>query len=481
MNYKNSTQFYIDGSWVAPHSSRQLDVINPSTEQAITAITLGDEADCHAAVAAAKRAFTTWQNSTVDNRLQVLEKLATIYQQRLEEMGRVISEEMGAPIDMAIASQSAAGLFHIEQTIKTLKSFSFEQNLTSPDGTTDLMRYEPLGAVALITPWNWPMNQVLLKVAPAIAAGCTMVLKPSEISPLSAMLLAEMIDECGLPSGVFNLINGDGEGVGQCLAKHPDIALISFTGSTRAGRSIMQNAAETLKRVSLELGGKGANLVFADADANAIKRGVQHCFRNSGQSCNAPTRLLVEDKFYQQALAIAVAVAEQTQVKGADQNGKHIGPVVSKVQFDKIQALIQTGIDEGATLLCGGVGKPDSLPQGYFVKPTIFADVSPDLTIAKEEIFGPVLCISSFSSEEEAVAVANNTPYGLTNYLQTQDKDRINRITRQLNSGMVEVNGTARGAAAPFGGRGLSGNAREGGKWGMEEFLDLKSISSNII
>ncbi len=470
--------FYIDGAWVKPQSTTLCEVINPSTEESIATITLGNTDDTNNAVAAAKRALPMWKNSSVDDRLAMLEKLLAVYKRRLNEMGQIISMEMGAPIDMAISSQAAAGVAHLEQTIRTLKSFLFEKQLPNGNGNgTDTICYEAIGVVALITPWNWPMNQVMLKVAPAIAAGCTMILKPSETSPLSSMLLAEMIDEIGLPAGVFNLINGDGVGVGSDLSSHCDIAMVSFTGSTRAGRLIMKAAAEGIKRVCLELGGKGANLIFADSDDDAVVRGVRHCFNNSGQSCNAPTRMLVEKSIYDKAVATAIETAKKTTVDKADNSGKHIGPVVSELQFNKIQSLIQQGIDEGAKLVFGGIGKPDGLDKGYFVKPTIFADVSPDMTVSKEEIFGPVLCITPFENEEEAVAMANDTDYGLTNYLQTANIQRANHIVRQLNSGMVEVNGTSRGRESPFGGKGLSGNGREGGQWGLEEFLDVKSIS----
>jgi len=330
---------------------------------------------------------------------------------------------------------------------------------------------------ALITPWNWPMNQVTLKVVPALGVGCTMVLKPSEVAPLSSALFAEMVDEAGFPAGVFNMVQGDGPGVGSQLSGHPDVDMVSFTGSTRAGVAITKNAADSVKRVALELGGKGANIVFADADEKAVTRGVRQCFNNSGQSCNAPTRMLVERPLYDQAVATAQEVAKKTAVDIASNEGRHIGPVVSKVQWDKIQALISAGESEGARLIAGGTGRPDGHEAGYFVKPTVFADVDPDMTIAREEIFGPVLSMTPFDTEEEAIAIANDTPYGLTNYVQTQDNDKARRVARQLRSGMVEMNGQARGAGAPFGGYGQSGNGREGGEWGIEEFCEVKSIS----
>jgi aldehyde dehydrogenase (NAD+) len=340
-----------------------------------------------------------------------------------------------------------------------------------------MILYEPVGVCALITPWNWPMNQVMLKVAPALAAGCTMVLKPAEQAPLSAVLLAEMIDAAGFPPGVFNLVNGDGAGVGAHLTAHPDVNMVSFTGSTRAGVAISKAAADTVKRVSLELGGKGANIIFADADEKAVTRGVRHCFNNSGQSCNAPTRMLVERSIYDQAIETARAVAEKTEVGPADIEGRQIGPVVSETQFNKIQYLIKRGIDEHATLIAGGLERPDGLNRGHFVRPTIFADVTPEMTIWKEEIFGPVLTMTPFDSEEEAIALANDTPYGLTNYVQTADKSRARRLARGLRSGMVEMNGKFGAPGTPFGGMKQSGTGREGGVWGLEEFLEVKAVS----
>jgi len=341
----------------------------------------------------------------------------------------------------------------------------------------DRIVHEPIGVVAMITPWNWPLNQISLKVAAGLISGCTMVLKPSEESPLSAMLFAEMVDEAGIPAGVFNLVNGDGAGVGSQLTAHPDVDMVSFTGSSRAGKLISKSAADTLKRVSLELGGKGANLVFADADEKAVKRGVLHCMNNSGQSCNAPTRMLVEREIYDQTVEAAAEIATSVEVGPADQSGRHIGPVVNEVQFNKIQDLIQQGIDEGARLVAGGMGRPDGLNRGFFVKPTVFADVTNDMTIAREEVFGPVLAIMAFDSEEDAYEIANDTPYGLTNYVQTQDPERLKRAALSLRSGMVEMNGKGRGQGAPFGGMKQSGNGREGGKWGLEDFLEVKAVS----
>lgn len=468
--------FYIDGQWQAPAIANDFEVINPSNEDPCAVISLGGQADTNAAVSAAKVSFDAWRETSKEERLALIENLAEIYMARAEDMGEAISLEMGAPIAMAKAAQAGAGAGHIKTFIRAFKSFEFDRELGS-HAPGDRILMEPVGVCGLITPWNWPMNQVTLKVIPALAAGCTMVLKPSEIAPLSSHLFAEMLDEAGFPAGVFNLVNGDGAGVGTQLSGHPDIDMISFTGSTRAGIAISENAADTIKRVSLELGGKGANLIFADADDKAVTRGARHCFNNSGQSCNAPTRMLVERSVYDQAVEHAVAAAEQTSVDIASKEGRHIGPVVSETQFNKIQTLIKKGIEEGARLVAGGPGRPEGLNRGYFVQPTVFADVNNDMTIAREEIFGPVLSIIPFEDEAEAVSIANDTPYGLTNYVQTQDLDRAQRVARRLRSGMVEMNGQSRGAGAPFGGYKQSGNGREGGVWGMEDFLEVKSVS----
>ena len=473
---QDATQHYIDGQWVASIDGRELAVEDPSTEEKIATITLGGDADADAAVAAARSAFPGWANTEPEARIAALERLMDIYKERAGEMAQAISHEMGAPIALAKTAQVGAGAGHLKNTIRTARGFAFERPL-GDHAPGDMIFYEPVGVCALITPWNWPMNQVMLKVAPALAAGCTMVLKPAEQAPLSAMLLAEMIDVAGFPPGVFNLVNGDGAGVGAHLTTHPDVDMVSFTGSTRAGVAISKSAADTVKRVSLELGGKGANIIFADADEKAVTRGVRHCFNNSGQSCNAPTRMLVERSIYDQAIETARAVAEKTEVGPAGLEGREIGPVVSETQFNKIQYLIRRGIDEYATLIAGGLGRPDGLNRGHFVRPTIFADVTPDMTIWKKEIFGPVLCISPFDTEEETIALANDTPYGLTNYVQTADKSRARRVARQLRSGMVEMNGKFGGAGSPFGGMKHSGNGREGGVWGLEEFLEIKAVS----
>lgn len=469
-------QFFIDGRWVAPAVAHDLEVIDPATETACAVISLGSAADTDAAVAAARAAFPAWRDTPVDERLARLEALARIYAERADEMAAAISQEMGAPISLAKAAQAAAGAGHIKTFIRTLRNFAFEQPLGEHAPNTRILR-EPIGVCGLITPWNWPMNQVTLKVVPALAAGCTVVLKPSEVAPLSSMLFAEMIAAAGFPAGVFNLVNGDGAGVGTQLSGHPEVDMISFTGSTRAGIAISKNAADTVKRVSLELGGKGANLIFADADAKAVVRGVRRCFNNSGQSCNAPTRMLVERPIYDQVVAAAADVAHSTSVGQPGQEGPHIGPVVSAAQFDKIQRLIQAGVDEGARLVAGGPGKPEGHDTGYFVRPTVFADVRNTMTIAREEIFGPVLSIIPFDREDEAIAIANDSPYGLTHYVQTQDAARARRVARALRAGMVEVNGQPLGAGAPFGGYKQSGNGREGGVWGLEEFLEVKAVS----
>ena len=382
---------------------------------------------------------------------------------------------MGAPKDFASKLQAGTGASHIKSFIRYLKNFEFEKPLGEHAPNQRLI-YEPKGVCALITPWNWPMNQVCLKVMPAMAAGCTMVLKPSELAPLSSMILAEIVDEVKFPKGVFNLVNGDGATTGDALTSHPDIDMISFTGSTRAGALISQNAAKDFKRVSLELGGKGANIIFKDADIEAIERGAFRCFRNSGQSCNAPTRMLVEKSMYNEAIERLKKYTENFEVGDPKKEGEHIGPVISENQFKKIQALIQKGIDEGAKLVAGGTGKPDGLDKGYFVKPTVFADVNNNMEVARTEIFGPVLSVIPFETEEDAIKIANDTTYGLTNYIQSQDHDKVKRVARKLRSGMVDVNGAGIAVDAPFGGFKHSGIGREAGEFGLEEFLEVKAV-----
>lgn len=468
--------FYIDGRWTAPAAPRDCEVIDPSTEEACAIISLGSEADTDLAVAAAKRAFPAWAATPPAERKRYIEAILAQYEARAEEMARAISLEMGAPIDMSRSDQAPCLPWHLKNFLTAFDHIEWVRPL-GPHTPNDRIALEPIGVVGLITPWNWPMNQVTLKVIPALLAGCTCVLKPSEESPLSSLLFAEFVHDAGVPAGVFNLVNGDGLGVGARLSTHPDVEMISFTGSTRAGKAISKAAAETLKRVTLELGGKGANLIFADADDRAVERGVRHCFNNSGQSCNAPTRMLVERPVYDRAVEIAKQVAAATRVASAHEPGRHIGPVVNKRQWDQIQGYIQKGIEEGARLVAGGLGLPEGMNKGYFVRPTVFADVKPGMTIEKEEIFGPVLSIIPFDTEAEAVQIANDTPYGLSNYVQSQDGARRNRLARQLRAGMVEMNGKSRSAGSPFGGVKASGRAREGGIWGIEEFLEAKAIS----
>ena len=467
--------FYINGKWVAPKNQKQIEVIDPATEKSCAAISLGGKEDVHSAVIAAKNAFTSWGFNSKEERIKLLEKLYEIYKKRWNDISDAITLEMGAPKDFSSKLQTGTGASHIKSFIKYLKSFEFEKPL-GDHAPNQRIIYEPKGVCALITPWNWPMNQVCLKVIPAIAAGCTMILKPSELAPLSSMILAEMIDEAKFPPGVFNLVNGDGATTGDALTSHPDVNMISFTGSTRAGALISKNAAQDFKRVSLELGGKGANIIFKDADPEAIERGALRCFRNSGQSCNAPTRMLVEKSMYNEAVERLKKYANEFKVDDPNKEGDHIGPVISETQFNKIQNLIQKGIDEGAKLVAGGPGKPSGLDKGYYVKPTVFADVKNDMEIAKTEIFGPVLSVISFESEEEAISIANDTPYGLTNYIQTQDPEKVKRVARKLRSGMVDVNGAGIAVDAPFGGFKHSGIGREAGQEGLTEFLEVKSV-----
>jgi len=468
-------QFYINGKWVDPIKQNELEVIDPSNEEVCAVISLGDSEDTNLAVESAKKAFPMWSSTSKEERIKLLENLYEIYKSRWNKMAESISLEMGSPIDWSIEEQSSSGANHIKNFIKTLKNFEFESSFNSE--SNNHITYEPIGVCALITPWNWPINQITLKVIPALAAGCTMILKPSEIAPLSAIVFAEMIHDAGFPPGVFNLVNGNGDGVGTQLAKHTDIDMISFTGSTRAGKLISKNSADTIKRVCLELGGKGGNIVFADSDPDAVKRGIKHVMGNSGQSCNHPTRMLVEKSIYDRAVKEAIEEAENTKVDISSKKGGHIGPVVSKIQYDKIQNLIQSGIDEGANLVAGGLNRPAGLNRGYFVKPTIFSDVNNNMKIAREEIFGPVVSIIPFDTEEEAISITNDTDYGLTNYVQTQDKEKAKRVAKHLRSGGVEINGFGVSGGTPFGGFKQSGNGREGGKWGLEEYLEVKAIS----
>jgi len=467
--------FYINGDWVKPKSSKLINIINPATEENVAVISLGEKEDVDFAVSAAKKAFETWAFSSKKQRVELIEKVYENYIKRWDEIAIAIRMEMGAPKDFASKSQVSSGATHIKSFIKHLKNFNFEKPLGEHAPNQRLI-YESKGICALITPWNWPMNQVCLKVIPALASGCTMVLKPSELAPLSSIILAEIIHEVKFPNGVFNLVNGDGATTGNALTSHPDINMISFTGSTRAGALISQNAAKDFKRISLELGGKGANIIFKDADSEAIERGAFRCFKNSGQSCNAPTRMLVEKSIYKDAIERLKKYTNEFKVGDPEKAGDHIGPVISEAQFNKIQKLIQKGIDQGANLIAGGLGKPKGLEKGYYVKPTVFADVSNDMVIAKTEIFGPVLSVIPFETEEQAIQIANDTPYGLTNYIQTQDPEKIKRLVRKLRSGMVEVNGAGIADDAPFGGFKHSGIGREAGAYGLEEFLEVKAV-----
>ncbi|WP_440634332.1 aldehyde dehydrogenase family protein [Candidatus Pelagibacter sp. HIMB1746] len=468
-------KFYIDGEWVDPIKKNDFDVINPCNEDPCAVISLGSTEDTNRAVKAAKTAFETWKETSKEERIKLLEKLLTIYKKRFNEMAEAISLEMGAPMDWSTDVQTASGRDHLEDFILRLKNFNFEEHFD--EKSNNHICYEPIGVCGLITPWNWPINQIALKVAPAFATGCTMILKPSEIAPLSGMLFAEMIDEAGFPKGVFNLVNGDGAGVGTDISSHPDIDMVSFTGSTRAGKLISKNAADTIKRVCLELGGKGGNIVFADSYKDAVRDGIRNVMSNSGQSCDAPTRMLVEKSIYERAVKEAVDEANKIKVDQATKKGDHIGPVISKVQYDKIINLIESGISEGATLAAGGPELPNGLNKGYFIKPTIFTDVTNEMRIAKEEIFGPVLSIIPFDTEDEAVKIVNDTSYGLGNYIQTDDKEKAHRVAKKLRSGCVYINGNAADVGTPFGGYRQSGNGREGGVWGLEEFLEVKNVT----
>jgi len=471
----NKKNFYINGKWVKPSKSNDFQVINPSNEEPFAVISLGSKEDTDFAVKAAKKAFDKWKETSKEERIKLLEKLLTIYKKKSKEMSEAISMEMGSPIDYSISTHTVSGQSHLEDFILRLKEFNFEEHFDKR--SNNYIRHEPIGVCGLITPWNWPINQIALKVVPAFATGCTMILKPSEIAPISGMLFAEMIDEAGFPPGVFNLVNGDGGGVGTHISGHADIDMISFTGSTRAGKLISKNAANTIKRVCLELGGKGGNIVFADSYPNAVRDGIRNVMSNSGQSCDAPTRMLVEKSIYERSIKEAADEANKIKVDIASNKGNHIGPVVSKVQYDKIINLIKSGIKEGATLAAGGPELPNNLKKGYFIKPTIFTNVTNDMEIAKKEIFGPVLSIIPFETEEEAIRITNDTEYGLGNYLQTEDKDKAKRVAKKLRSGIVYINGKSADSGTPFGGYRQSGNGREGGTWGLEEYLEVKTIT----
>ncbi|WP_119420295.1 aldehyde dehydrogenase family protein [Desertibaculum subflavum] len=467
----HNKQFYIDGAWVDPIQPKTLDVINPATEEPVAQISMGSAADVDRAVKAAKKAFATFSKTSKDERVALLKKIMEVYQSRYADIASAISSEMGAPAWLATKAQAATGLAHLNSMIKVLQDYQFEH----VEGSTLIAR-EAIGVCGFITPWNWPINQIMCKVAPALAAGCTMVLKPSEIAPLNAILFAEVLDAAGVPKGVFNLVNGDGPTVGQAIASHPDVDLVSFTGSTRAGILVAKAAADTVKRVHQELGGKSANIILQDADLQkAVAGGVTACFTNSGQSCNAPTRMFVHSSQHDQAVAIAKAAAEKVKVGDPQAKDTVIGPVVSETQFKKIQALIEAGIKEGATVVTGGTGRPEGLNRGYYVRPTVFANVKPEMTISREEIFGPVLSILPYESEEQVVDMANDTVYGLAGYVQGE-REHARKVAAQLRAGQINLNGSAPDFSAPFGGYKQSGNGREWGKYGFEEFLEVKAV-----
>ncbi|WP_454812993.1 aldehyde dehydrogenase family protein [Labrys neptuniae] len=466
-------KFYIDGKWVDPVVSNDLQVLDPATEQAVAVISMGTPADVDKAVAAAKKAFATYSRTSVEERLALLEKLLEVYKRRYEEMAQTITLELGAPISMSRAQQADVGVGHLQGFIDALRHLKARDTL--PNG--DVVLREPIGVCGLITPWNWPINQIALKVVPALATGSTCVLKPSEFTPLNALLYAEMVEEAGFPAGVFNLVNGDGPSVGAALSKHKDIDMMSFTGSTRAGIAVSKDAAETVKRVTLELGGKSPNIIFEDADLeDRVAGSVLECFNNSGQSCDAPTRMLVQRSVYDKVVDIAERTGKTQAVGDPKQEGEHIGPLVSDIQFGRVQALIEAGVAEGARVLIGGPGKPEGYEKGYFVKPTIFANVDPNMRIAREEIFGPVLSIIPFDTEEQAIELANDTNYGLAAYLQTGDDKRAERVAARLRAGMVHINGGPHRYGSPFGGYKQSGNGREGGIFGLEDFLEVKTV-----
>jgi len=465
-------QFYIDGQWVDPIEPRTLDVVNPATEEIYGRISLGSAADVDAAVAAASRAFESFSQTTREERIDLLQAIFDEFGKRHDEVAEAIMDEMGAPWSLARDAQAASGPQHIKAALRALKNYEFEERVR----TTNVVK-EPIGVCGLITPWNWPMNQIAVKVAPALAAGCTMVLKPSEIAPFDAILFAEILHDAGVPAGVFNLINGDGPGVGSALSGHPDITMVSFTGSTRAGVLVAQNAAPTVKRVAQELGGKSANIICDDERfAEAVAAGAGDMFENTGQSCDAPSRMLVPSSRLDEAAGIAARIAAETRVGNPRDEGVEVGPVVSAVQWEKIQGLIQAGIDEGATLVAGGTGRPDGLNKGFYVKPTVFSDVSNDMTIAHEEIFGPVLSILPYDDLDEAIRIANDTPYGLSGYVSCADLDKARNIASRMRTGMVHINGAWADSGAPFGGYKHSGNGREWGHHGIDEFLEVKSI-----
>jgi aldehyde dehydrogenase (NAD+) len=473
--FEGPLKSYIAGQWVAPLSSTQtVDAVNPATEEVYAKVAVCGPDDVDRAVRAARSAFDGYAALSLDRRIALVETLIAIFERRYAEMVTAISTEMGAPYDLSYSAQAECGPGHLRETITAARAMEWECKI----GENDLLVREPIGVCVLITPWNWPINQLAAKIGPALIAGCTMVLKPSEIAPLSARLFAEFIDEAGFPAGVFNMVHGTGAAIGNALTSHPEVDMVSFTGSTRAGIQIAKSAADTVKRVSQELGGKSANIVFADSDLEAaVKRGVLHCFENSGQSCNAPTRMLVEASAYDAAVQIAARTAKEAKLGDPKEKGSHFGPVVSKAHYEKIQRLIQIGIDEGAILVAGGTGLADGFYRGYYVKPTVFAGVHNKMAIAQEEVFGPVLVMIPFADEAEAVEIANDTPYGLAAYVQSGDKDRARRVARRMRAGGVSLNGSGQGYGSPFGGYKQSGNGREWGEWGLHDFLEVKVIN----
>ena len=468
----HAAEFYIDGQWMKPAAPDWFDVIDPATETIVDRLALGNSTDVDRAVAAARRALPAYAQTSVTQRIDLLRRIVSIYERRQEEFAQAMRLEMGSPISASRNFQVPRGWLHLNQLIEVLQRFEFEQR----QGST-VLRYEPVGVCGLITPWNWPINQIVVKVGPALAAGCTMVLKPSEYSPLSSLLFAEVLDEAGVPAGVFNLVNGDGPGVGAALSAHPDIDMLSFTGSKRAGVLVAKSAADTVKRVAQELGGKSANILLDDVDLqNAVTRGVAACFTNSGQSCSIPTRLLIPRNLMDDAIQIAKRAAEVFKVGATTDDATQLGPLVNHAQWRRVQALIQAGIDEGAQLVTGGVGKPEGLSKGYFVKPTVFANVTPQMSIAQEEIFGPVLSMIAYDDEAQAIQIANDTPYGLAAYVQSADQDRARNVARALQAGSVHLNYPPADFAAPFGGYKRSGNGREWGEFGLREYLEVKSL-----
>jgi aldehyde dehydrogenase (NAD+) len=463
-------KFYIDGQWVEPVTPKTLAVINPATEGVAGHISLGSAADVDAAVKAARKAFASFSKTSREDRIDLMERIAAEYEKRLSDMAAAITEEMGAPATMSLRAQASMGLGHIKTAIEVLKSFKFEEDR----GLHHILK-EPIGVCGMITPWNWPVNQIACKVAPALAVGCTMVLKPSEVAPFSGVIFAEILHAAGVPAGVFNLINGDGPGVGAAISSHPDVDMVSFTGSTRAGVEVAKAAAPTCKRVAQELGGKSPNIILDDADfKRAVGGGVRHVMNNSGQSCNAPTRMLVPAQRMDEVIAIAKASADSVTV--GDPNGNfQMGPVASEMQWNKVQGLIQKGVEEGATLVAGGTGRPDGIDKGFFVKPTVFANVTNDMTIAREEIFGPVVVILGYEGVDQAVEIGNDTEYGLSAYVSGGDQAKVREVAAQLRAGQVCMNGAA-DMNAPFGGYKMSGNGREWGDYGFHEYLETKAV-----